>query len=486
MQKQSLKFTAQQMLYFAILFMTNAIGMILELTASRVMTPYFGNTNTVWTSIIGVILLAGGIGNLIGGSISKKNLPLKHLQCVIAIAAIWLLMLWKFHNMFLDILVKLPYSLSLNSLITAILLFLLPSVSLGCVSPVLTKAICDDNAMTGYISSRIYATAAMGSLIGTLSGGFFIIPFFGNTKIILMLSIALIIVAILLYKPFIIPGTTFVAIALVLSILNVNTNSLYLEFDSQYAHIVIQDGVDENNEPVRYYRTSANYASASFLEESKRADLVTNYLKLYDNAFLYHPDANSILMIGGAAYSYPKHILKNHPNKAIDVVEIDPEAEKLARKYFFLSDIEELYDPDHNRLNCITEDGRIYLQQTQKTYDIIMSDAFSGGAPIRTLSTKEFILLTKEHLNQNGIYALNILGTIGGDHDKFLQSELLTLQSVFTYVYCIPCRPDELGQYQNYMVFATDKKLDEPDFIEYTITDGILLTDDYSPVDQMY
>ena len=50
-----------------VLFVINAIYMILELIASRLLSPYFGSSNLVWTSIIGIILLSNSIGNYIGG-----------------------------------------------------------------------------------------------------------------------------------------------------------------------------------------------------------------------------------------------------------------------------------------------------------------------------------------------------------------------------------------------------------------------------------
>ena len=64
--------------YF-VLFILDAVLMILELVAARLMSPYFGNSNFVWTAIIGIILLAGSLGNLLGGKIAS----LKHPRCVV-------------------------------------------------------------------------------------------------------------------------------------------------------------------------------------------------------------------------------------------------------------------------------------------------------------------------------------------------------------------------------------------------------------------
>ena len=65
-----------------VLFIVNAIYMILELIASRLLSPYFGSSNLVWTSIIGIILLSNSVGNFIGGKIADKDCSKKNLKLI--------------------------------------------------------------------------------------------------------------------------------------------------------------------------------------------------------------------------------------------------------------------------------------------------------------------------------------------------------------------------------------------------------------------
>lgn len=60
---------------YVALFLLDVVGMILELVAARLMSPIFGNSNYVWTAIIGIILLAGSLGNIIGGKIASIKHP---------------------------------------------------------------------------------------------------------------------------------------------------------------------------------------------------------------------------------------------------------------------------------------------------------------------------------------------------------------------------------------------------------------------------
>ena len=55
-------------------FICGALGMILELVAARVLSPYVGSSNLIWTTIIGIMLTSMSIGYWMGGKIADKKL----------------------------------------------------------------------------------------------------------------------------------------------------------------------------------------------------------------------------------------------------------------------------------------------------------------------------------------------------------------------------------------------------------------------------
>jgi len=63
-------------------------------------------------------------------------------------------------------------------------------------------------------------------------------------------------------------------------------------------------------------------------------ELLYDYTKAYHLFSTLLPDAQEVVMFGGAAYSYPQSFVKTYPDKNIDVVEIDKDLTKLAKKYF--------------------------------------------------------------------------------------------------------------------------------------------------------
>ena len=72
-----------------IVFLSGAIGMGLELIAARVLSPYVGSSNVVWTSIIGIILASMSIGYWIGGKKADKDANLDKLSNILLLAAIF-------------------------------------------------------------------------------------------------------------------------------------------------------------------------------------------------------------------------------------------------------------------------------------------------------------------------------------------------------------------------------------------------------------
>ena len=58
--------------YFVLAFVEGATVMAVELFGAKMMTPYYGSSLIVWTSVIGVTLLCLTIGYYLGGRLSMK------------------------------------------------------------------------------------------------------------------------------------------------------------------------------------------------------------------------------------------------------------------------------------------------------------------------------------------------------------------------------------------------------------------------------
>ena len=241
-----------------------------------------------------------------------------------------------------------------------------------------------------------------------------------------------------------------------------------------------------NNNLIRMLNIDSGFESATYIDENKTNELVFNYTKYYDLMFKSKNNVENVLLIGGAGYSYPKYYISHFEDKKMDVVEIDEDITKIARKYFYLDKLIKDYKIEENhRLNLITEDGRTYLNNNIKKYDAILNDAFSGKTPAKILTTLETVKEIKDSLNNDGLYLTNVVASLEGKKSKFVKAEVNTLKQVFKNVYVIPCNNDlNPEKEQNIMVISTEQDLEFDNEYNLNILENeLILTDDYCPID---
>lgn len=485
---------------YTVLFILNMAGMILELVASRLLSPFFGNSNFVWTAIIGIILLAGSLGNIIGGKLSSHKQS-RFIMCLLLVfTAIYLAIIPLVDAPILSGIKTGNYGTEFSAVISSILFFLVPSTILGIITPIIMKEHIKGSEDSGKESGRITAIIAIGSLFGTFAGGFWLIPVIG-TKMIFVLLAAIILLCAILFRPLKkLTNTKKVWLffsAAIISLVVVTASTVIIggtekiastengiSVDTEYGRIIIEDG-EYAGEPVRFYKQSGAYSSATFLDPNRKNELVFSYLKKYDRMFDFL-DVKKTAMIGGAAYQYPKYFISTYPDKTMDVIEIDPVSTEIAKKYFYLDDL--INDYGTERLGLYNEDGRVFMSNGEKKYDAILNDAFSGEVPVGILATVEAANTIKSRLSYGGVYMSNVLGAVEGARSKFLRAEVKTLQKVFRHVYVLPVHANiNQKQFTNWMVVATDNDNYYPeDAIDLgSLEDNIILTDDYCPIDSL-
>ncbi len=487
-----------------IIFMVDAICMILELVASRVLSPYFGSSNLVWTSVIGIILLSSSIGHYLGGIIADRGELNNNLKAILALSAATIFIIPMCESLIINSVTSITTNIKIGAILSTILLFFIPSLFMGSLTPIILKMKLTDIETAGKTTGKITAISTIGGIIGTFLGGFFLIPNFGSIQILFVLSILILLMIPLVdFKFFPKQAIVLVLIILFLIFLMVKSsknNEQYSEnvldgtigdsvsYDTQYGRVLIYNAMMNIGEPVRILDIDSGYESATFINEDKRNELVFDYTKKYDLMFEANIEIKNAMLIGGAGYSYPKYYISHYDNKNLDVVEIDEKITEIAKKYFYLDELISDYNIEKNhRLNLITDDGRTYLNNNIKKYDAIMNDAFSGNSPAKTLTTLEAVQKVKNSLNTNGLYLTNILSSLDGENSKFIKAEINTLKQVFKNVYVVPCDTiDNTEILQNNMVIATDDEISFSGTYEIDIPENeIIITDDYCPVDNL-
>lgn len=486
-------------LVVVVIFMVGAITMIFEIVGSRLLGPYLGTSVYVWTSIIGIVFASLSLGYWMGGYISVKKPNYVLLFAMLSLSALFVLITAIGYTYILDRVVKYVPGLRLRSTVASVLLFAPASLFFGMVLPFGVKLMMTRISTSGRLVGSLYALSTVGSIVGTFSAGFILLPFFGHVNILFSLVLLLLLLALLILiteKRIALSMIPLIAAVPVVLIWGRQTGQQrdYIDVDTQYNRVIIYQTTDkETNKPIRMLRINDESSSAMFMDQDN--DLVFDVLKYYRLVDHFVPEFTQSLMIGGSGYAYPKDYLLRHQEASIDVVEIDPGLTRLAKKYFNL--------PDDPRLNIIHDDGRIFLNRTKNRYDAVFMDAYKSLITIPfQLTTREAVQKIYDALSDEGAVFANIISTLNPQDNRFLQAQTLTYQSVFPQVVLFAVQyPDptevEKNLYQNIMLVGLksekpyDLTSDDPEinaflshFIELELSDkAFILTDEYAPVE---
>lgn len=182
-----------------IVFICGAVVMSFEILGSRVLAPNFGSSVFVWGSLISVFLAGLSAGYYFGGRIADRNPSSKKLGLIIIAPGILLIAFPLYSAPISDLIFAKDLGVRLSPLIASMLLFFIPSVFLGAVSPYTAKLMICSLHTSGKTIGTLYALSTFGSIIGTLVTSFYLITISGVKMLILSHGILLLLTAVPLF-----------------------------------------------------------------------------------------------------------------------------------------------------------------------------------------------------------------------------------------------------------------------------------------------
>ena len=174
-------------------FTSGFVIMSLELLGGRLLAPYFGSSIYVWGSVITVFMLALSAGYLTGGWLSLFNPSLKRFSLIFFASAATLYPLALINELLMAKVFETITDPRWGSLLAALILFTLPTVILGLISPYAVRLLVVDVDRAGNTAGRLYFVSTIGSALGTLATSFYFVLWFQMNTIIFILSGALLI-----------------------------------------------------------------------------------------------------------------------------------------------------------------------------------------------------------------------------------------------------------------------------------------------------
>jgi len=412
--------------YYLASFVAGFGMMTLELTASRVVAPMVGSSVYTWTSVIGVVLLGSILGNYLGGYLIDKYQSKKIIFIFCFLISIFVLFI-PILSQNLLIIISSQFSVVSIIIFICLILFFLPSLFIGTIYPCLLKLKSKETNNLGITSGSLSAFWSLGSIIGTVLTGFVFIGFWGSFKTLLGVAIIFFLLGLFFLeklKPMILFFFIFV-IFFVFSLFFLNSNKYLVNKETNYYALKVVDSEASFLGRVRTLFLDFDSHSIESLE-NKPLHIYPESVPIFKEL---KNDTKDILVIGGGAYTIAKNFSDLFLDSNVEVLEIDPEVKKVAEEYFNLKKYP---------IKTIISDGRFYLTNSKNNYDLIFEDAFNSFISLPWhLTTQEFNQLAKEHLNKDGVYAVNFISAFEGENSLFFQSMLKTFSQTFPNYYIL-------------------------------------------------
>lgn len=413
-----------------IVFVSGGVLLALEIVASRLLAPFFGNSVYVWGSLIGVFLAGLSLGYFLGGRAADRWPSPALFAALVFVAGALTFPIPFAATPVMQAIVLRDYGPRVNPLAAATVLFLLPTVIMGMVSPFAVRLRARTVTTVGNVAGVLYALSTLGSIAGTLLAAFVLINLYGVRAIIHGLGIVMIALAgvglVFANRRAAAAGVAVIVAlawgAATLAPPDVVASVVFLR-DTVYHRISVSD-----EGRVRYLKLDNYWQSAVDLDEPGRT--VFTYSDYMHLPLIFVPQVRRIALIGLGGGTVPRRYIEDYPAVAMDVAELDPAVVETARRWFSL--------PEAARLRVTAGDGRLFLLRTPERYDAILLDAYLIDTIPFHLATAEFFRLAASRLAPGGVVASNVIGALDGPDSRLFRAIYKTFRAVFPTVYVFP------------------------------------------------
>jgi spermidine synthase len=395
---------------FILAFIEGAFVISVELLGGKMLSPIFGSSVYIWTSIIGVTLTCITAGYLIGGILSTKSNPEKNLFILFFLAGIFsCLMPFLAENVFLSFLEK---NLFFSCITMSLILLAVPLICLGAVSPILIQSFNSSVVSSGKTAGRFYAVSTTGGIINTYLLGFIIIPAFSINFPLLISCVILILSTFFInnIKPlFRVTGLLVFIVAAVIMLYGTERT----KDGKSFKYIYESEGIMGQLKVVDYLGDNGLFERA-LLSNNSAQSIITrsnvtaisryNYVHLISTLSSMKAKGGKVLLLGMAGGSLVYEL--QNLGFSIDVVDIDARTFYVAERYFYFQ---------KNRTRLYTDDARHFIKTSKNKYDMVIIDISSSEVQPSYLYTIESFNEVKKILNPDGFFFVNFMGILEGD-----------------------------------------------------------------------
>ncbi len=411
---------------------------ITQLTLMRELLSAFSGNELIFGIVLGNWLLLTGIGSYLGKAAPRLKDPLgvlvvaQILVAVLPVADVFLLRTLR------NVVFIRGAEVGVTETVASCFVLLAPYCLVAGFLLTLASMILASRIGPSSIG-QVYFLDNVGDIMGGLLFSFVLVWFFDHFRILyfpaLLNLLFACLVALLFRRRILLAAAAAVTAALAALIGSCDLDDVSAEVQHTGQRIV--------------YKGSSPYGSLVVTESSGQYNFIHNGVPLFSThnieeaeetvhyAMAQRPNARRVLLISGGVSGTAEEILKYQAG-AIDYVELDPLIVEVARRW--LPEVRNtLADP---RIEVIHTDGRLFIRQTSRRYDVVIVDVPDPStSQINRFYTREFLGEVGRRLAPGGVLCMSL-----GHYENYLSRQLAdliaaahrTLKQEFTNVLMIP------------------------------------------------
>jgi predicted membrane-bound spermidine synthase len=493
-------------LYLAVFF-SGLTSLAVEMAASRLLGNYFGASNLVWASIIGLILIYLTAGYFLGGYWADRSPRFSTFFQILVWGAFAVGMVpvvarpvLRYAASAFD---ELQMGVLLGSFVAVLILFVVPVTLLGTASPFAIRLAIQDARKAGRTSGDLYSLSTLGSFIGTFLSVLLLIPTVGTFRTFMVISGLMLVVALFcLWRtcglraaaPYLWMPLVILALG-ILGLRGTDKSAQGMIYEGESAYNYIQVLALGDAHILRLNEGQGMHSIWTPQVQNFHGPWEQVLAAPFFNPAPYDPaNVRRMAIVGLAAGTTAREASAVYPGIQIDGFEIDPQIVSVAREYFGMN------DPN---LTVITQDGRVGLEKSQNQYQIISVDAYRPPYIPWHLTTREFFQVARDHLTEDGVLAINV--GRGPNDRRLINAIASTISAVFPSVYVMDVpetfnsviyatvRPTDLSNLDANLVYLNSRGNTPPLLLEPIQTalanmqptppQGQVFTDDLAPIE---
>lgn len=423
-----MKSLSQTLLLFSVILIEGYVVLSSELLAIRQTIPYVGSGTDTVSIIIASVLMPLAFGYQNGGrfkphkmfgmfiTIRRKLI----LNILISASILFFGLSYVFIKEFFEFLPSIGlYDRIAQTTVYCLVFLVIPVYLLGQTVPLISNYFSKEKLSK--ITGKILFFSTVGSFLGAVFSTIILMSMLGVHHTASLNFVLMAILVFLLEKRKLSKSFAFACLLAFLA--------LYLNSDKTMGSYKIRKNNEYNTVITTELATGErvmmiNGNRSSSYNDGRKHAYVEFAEKIALQPILNEKTARDILIIGAGAFTFG-HNDRNEKNQYI-YVDIDKDLKDVAERYV-------LYEPIGENKTFVAQPARAYLNETDKKFDLIYLDAYTGGINIpEHMVTREFFLQVRDRLKDGGLLVTNFVASpnFGSKFSRHLDN---TFRDVFPH-----------------------------------------------------